>query len=301
MDVSVVLTTYNGKRYIEELLDSLRTQSKQIDELLVCDDGSTDGTPEIVRKYILKYSLPWTVQVNEANKGWKKNFRDGILQVTGNYVFPCDQDDIWEQKKIEKMITVLESEPEILLLSSDYAPLYEIGGKIVEEFESTSSKLEKVVFDSHYASGNRPGCVMAIKRDLLEKIKVIWQDWYPHDAFLWTCATFCEGCYILHEPLIRYRRHATNTTNHVTRDKNAVVLSLKRNLFLVKWMLQQSDQITEEKEVILYRFNEYIKLRLALIENGNIASFFRLFKYREFYRSLKQELGDLYLMIQKNE
>ena len=299
MDVSVVLTTYNGKKYIKELLDSLRLQTKPIDELLVCDDGSTDGTPEIIQKYIEKYQLPWKVQVNTINKGWKQNFRDGILQVNGDFVFPCDQDDIWEHDKVEKMFDEMSKCDDILLLSSDYAPLYENGGKTVEEFEENSSLLEKVKFDSHFATGNRPGCVMAIRRELLEKIRVLWQDWYPHDAFLWTCATFYEGCYIFHEPLIRYRRHAANTTNHVTRDKAAVVLSLKRNVILTNWFIKHTESNQKEKLNIIINFNKFLELRLLLLENKKLTCFFKLFKYRNFYRSIKQEFGDLYLMMKK--
>lgn len=299
MDVSVVLTTYNGKKYIEELLDSLRLQTKPVDELLVCDDGSTDGTPEIIQRYIEKYQLPWKVQINAINKGWRKNFRDGILQVGGDFVFPCDQDDIWEQDKIEKMFAEMSRCDDILLLSSDYAPLYENGGKTVEEFSGNLCSLDKVKFDSHFASGNRPGCVMGIRREFLEKIKDLWQDWYPHDAFLWTCATFYEGCYILHEPLIRYRRHAANTTNHVTRDKAAVIQSLKRNIILTKWMLKQNESNQKEKHNIINSFNKFLELRLSLLEGKSLTCFFKLFKYRDFYRSIKQELGDLYLMIKK--
>jgi glycosyltransferase involved in cell wall biosynthesis len=300
MHVSVVLTTYNGKKYIEELLDSLRMQTKTIDELLVCDDGSNDGTPELITDYIIKYALPWKVQVNTINKGWKKNFRDGILQARGDIVFPCDQDDIWELDKIEKMTQVMAEQSDILLLSSDYAPLYEHGGRKVEEFYSHRELIEKVTFDSHFALGNRPGCVMAIRRKLLEKVNGIWQDWYPHDAFLWTCAAFLEGCYIIHQPLIRYRRHSSNTTNHATRNKEAVVLSLRRNINLSEWMLNENLNVNSEtKKIIIKRFREFAKLRLDLIANKKVKNFFILFRYREYYRSMKQEIGDIYLMLKK--
>ena len=80
MTTSVVLTTYNGMRYIEPLLDSLRLQSQRIDEVLIFDDGSTDETIEFIQHYIRRYDLiRWSATVNKVNKGWKKNFKDGIL------------------------------------------------------------------------------------------------------------------------------------------------------------------------------------------------------------------------------
>ena len=53
MKISVVMATYNGERFLREQLDSIRNQTRQADELIICDDGSTDGTVELVRKYII--------------------------------------------------------------------------------------------------------------------------------------------------------------------------------------------------------------------------------------------------------
>lgn len=300
MNVSVVLTTYNGKKYIEVLLDSLKQQTKEIDELLIYDDGSTDGTPEFIRQYILANNLSWKVHINEINKGWKQNFRDGILQANGDLVFPCDQDDIWEINKIERMVKIMEEVPTILLLSTDYSPIYEIGGQTVGHFKGENGKLEKVIFNSHFASAHRPGCVMAIRRELIERARKIWENWYPHDAFLWTLAVFFGGCYILHEPLICYRRHLGNATNRMTRNRREVILSLKRNYILAEWMLNtQVEAIDVSRLKIIGKYKVYAKLRLELLENRKITNFFRLFIYAEFYKSLKQEFGDLYLLFQR--
>lgn len=78
--ISVILSTYNGKRYLRELMDSLRNQTRQPDEVLVSDDASSDGTVELVRSYIEEYGLTsWRVIENTKNIGWKANFKRGIL------------------------------------------------------------------------------------------------------------------------------------------------------------------------------------------------------------------------------
>lgn len=298
MEVSVVLTTYNGEKYLLELLDSLRTQTWAIDEVIICDDGSTDNTAVLVTKYIKEYQLNnWKMIINHPNKGWKKNFRDGILMARGEFVFPCDQDDVWKNNKIERMVSVMSQNKEIMLLSSDYQTIYEAGGKKVEEATNIDQKLEKVPFDYHFAIGNRPGCVMCVRRPLIEAVRPIWEDWYPHDAFLWTSAIFMDGCYILHEPLINYRRHSENTTNHVTRNKKAVLLSLKRNSHLVDLQLESNH--SEEDMRLLMKYKEYAKMRLELLEEKKVINFFKLIPYKRFYRSLKQELGDLCFLISK--
>lgn len=215
-------------------------------------------------------------------------------------VFPCDQDDVWERDKIEKMSAFMEENENIQLLSSEYLPIYEAGGQVVETAEKYDSSLEKIPFDSHFSSGNKPGCVMCIRRGLIEKTRSIWEDWYPHDAFLWTMAIFLDGCYVIHEPLIRYRRHAGNTTNHVTRDKSAVILSLKRNKNLVQWVMNSQNILyCEKEEKLLENFLTYADLRLELLEKKKLSNFFKLFNYRVFYRTYRQELGDLYLATMK--
>lgn len=300
MKVSVVLTTYNGEKYLYELLDSLRNQTHKPEEVLICDDGSSDKTRKMLVEYIEKYHLDgWKPIFNSPNKGWKKNFRDGIQLAKNDLIFPCDQDDIWEKDKIEKMAAIMEKDESIQLLSSDYLPIYEAGGQTVETVNGKDQGIEKISFDSHFASGNKPGCVMCIRRNLVEKTHNMWEDWYPHDAFLWTMSIFMDGCYVIHEPLIRYRRHAGNTTNHVTRDKNAVVLSLKRNKNLVQWALNNKQILRDGELEILKEFLTYADLRLDLLEEKKLSNFFKLFSYRQFYRTFKQELGDLYLAIMK--
>lgn len=73
--VSVVMATYNGEKYIETQLASIRSQTHQPDEVLICDDGSTDATVALVAAFIDRYQLHnWTVEVNPHNLGWKRNF-----------------------------------------------------------------------------------------------------------------------------------------------------------------------------------------------------------------------------------
>ena len=74
MTATIVLSTYNGEKFITEQLDSLRLQTRPADEVLISDDCSTDSTPQIVKDYIQKYKLSgWHFEQNEKNSGWKKN------------------------------------------------------------------------------------------------------------------------------------------------------------------------------------------------------------------------------------
>ncbi len=107
MKISVVMTTYNGKKHIYEQLCSLANQTRKPDQLLIFDDCSTDDTVSIVKRFIeMKNLCNWKIIENESNLGWRKNFMFGLLKAEGDYIFPCDQDDIWSEDKIEKMTDI---------------------------------------------------------------------------------------------------------------------------------------------------------------------------------------------------
>ena len=128
MKVSIVLCSYNGEKYIEEQLDSLRVQTRPADEVMIFDDRSTDRTVKIVQDFIRKYELSgWSIEVNSENKGWKRNFMEGMQKASGDLIFPCDQDDVWMMNKIEKMSEIIEKNNNILLLTANYKSSYFCG------------------------------------------------------------------------------------------------------------------------------------------------------------------------------
>ena len=116
------MTTYNGEKYVEEQLDSIRVQTRKADEVLIFDDQSSGKTVKIIQNYIGDNKLNnWKIPVNAVNKGWRKNFFEGIQETSGDVIFLCNQDDIWVSDKIEKMVQFLEQNEKISVLASDYS------------------------------------------------------------------------------------------------------------------------------------------------------------------------------------
>ncbi|MBQ4143989.1 MAG: glycosyltransferase [Thermoguttaceae bacterium] len=118
---SVALITFNGAKYLQEQLDSLTKQTVLPDELVVCDDGSTDATMEILHRFAETAPFPVRIFQNEKNLGFVGNFRKTFFLCEKEVTFFCDQDDIWLPEKMEKMLSVFEREPEVdLVLSYDH-------------------------------------------------------------------------------------------------------------------------------------------------------------------------------------
>lgn len=102
MTVSVCMGIYNGEKYIEEQLDSILRQTRRAEEVILCDDCSTDRTVEIVRLFIEKHGLgeSWRLCCNKENRGYPGNFYYAMSLCAGDVVFLADQDDIWAETKL---------------------------------------------------------------------------------------------------------------------------------------------------------------------------------------------------------
>jgi glycosyltransferase involved in cell wall biosynthesis len=113
------MTTYNGEKFLQEQLDSFLEQTKLPDELVVCDDGSTDASLHILEKFQNRAPFLVKIYCNVQNLGSTKNFEKAIRLCSGEVIFLSDQDDVWLPKKVERLTAVLEEHPEYSYIFSD--------------------------------------------------------------------------------------------------------------------------------------------------------------------------------------
>lgn len=104
MKISVALCTYNGEKFIHKQIDSILNQTLNVDEIIVCDDLSSDSTLAILNTYKDKYPSLFKIFVNESNLKSNKNFEKALSLTTGDYIFFSDQDDLWHTDKVLKTI-----------------------------------------------------------------------------------------------------------------------------------------------------------------------------------------------------
>jgi glycosyltransferase involved in cell wall biosynthesis len=113
MKISVAMTTYNGARYLRDQLDSIFAQTRVPDELIVCDDRSTDATPELLREYSARAPFPMRLVFNEQRLGSTKNFEQAIRLCTGDIIALSDQDDVWYPHKLATIERRFEADPDV--------------------------------------------------------------------------------------------------------------------------------------------------------------------------------------------
>jgi len=113
--VSVVLAAYNATWCIERALDSVMCQTAPVAEVVLCDDGSTDGTPELVeRRYGMRVRV---LRLPHRNAAAARS--EGLAAARADWLAFMDADDWWEPNKIERQLGFIESHPDIAWISSD--------------------------------------------------------------------------------------------------------------------------------------------------------------------------------------
>lgn len=308
MKTSVVISAYNGKRYIIEQLESIRQQSQPVDEVLIADDCSTDGTPELVQAYIDQHHLAgWHVEVNTVNKGWRRNFMEAMWASTGDVVFSCDQDDLWHPDKVKLMTATLTAHPEISLLTSNYDEFFPDGKHRLAPWPKQTGLFE-VPLKRNYMLVKAPGCTYAIRRSLLDVAKKYWQPDYPHDALLWRLSQFNHGLYALAQPLLRWRKHETSAFAKESKDLKTIgakqawiKVANAANETLREYVRNEVPGDTRHQQAILARTSEWLKRRQRFYDVQKIVSGLALLPYWSSYPRIRQYPGDWYLIFIKKK
>lgn len=221
--ISVAMATYNGEKYIRQQLDTIASQTYLPCELVVCDDGSSDGTLDVVRDFSSTVSFPVRIFSNENNLGFANNFLKCASLCTGEWIAFCDQDDIWLPQKLETIKNVIGKSSEDLVL------VYHAAELVNEGLESLGRKLPVIDRDQvtpvagHSGFWFVGGCVMCFKSMLILDIDSSlrprdnyqfnqgWRagkyPWMPHDKWVCLLANISGEVAAVAQVLSLYRRH----------------------------------------------------------------------------------------------
>lgn len=302
MKISIVMSTYNGEKFILEQLESLKQQTCQIDEVLINDDCSTDNTFLIIESFIRSNNLKnWSLTQNQINNGWKVNFWNLTKKAKGDIIFFCDQDDIWMNNKVERMISEMSKNDKIELLMCNYYPYYEtkkiqkISNKILNEMKN-DNKVNKIRLNKNFLFVNRPGCTYAFKKNFFYECDDIWNPNMGHDALLWYSGIIMNKAYILDEPLIEWRRNSSSTTT-VNLNQNILkykyqekLTNLKNNIDFLNVVINDEffyDNKVTNKKLLIETLDDN-KRWYSFMKNKNVLKAFKEINTAQNFRSSKK-------------
>lgn len=303
MTFSIVMSTYNGTEFLVEMMDSIRLQTRKADEVLIFDDCSKDDTVDIVAAYIKKYDLKaWKIERNATNKGWKRNFMDGLWKAEGDIILPCDQDDIWMNNKLEDIERVFLDYPEIGLLTTNCIAFFDNGSESIRP-EKEDGIIKQQMPHMDFFEVKYPGCTYAVRKEIVQLSKMYWEEDFPHDAILWRMAVYLGSAYSYNKSLIRWRKHSTST--YTVESVKSKTYAAKRKwldyaeralLSILRFTEEQNVKDKEAKQRIIKTNMDAIKLRKAYYDKPSIIKAVRLVKYLKQYPRKRQLLGDWYLV-----
>lgn len=210
--ISIAIATYNGARFLREQLDSLYAQTQLPDEVVVCDDASTDGTIDILEEYHNRYGLKYFV--NETGLGCNQNFIKAFSLCEGDFICICDQDDIWLPTKIEtvyRAIRSLDNSKPQCVSSLRYD--IDVDGNIIGEVNAPLSEGWQATFLTYSRS---QGCTMIMNRpltdfvvSLVDQHPDLMQQMYYDELVAYTAVVKGEK-HNLSDKLMYYRHHDAN-------------------------------------------------------------------------------------------
>jgi hypothetical protein len=218
--LSIVMCTYNGSAFLQQQLDSLLAQTRLPDEIVIGDDASVDATPALLQRFAERaraQGIDVQVQLNPRNCGYVENFSEGLRRATGDILFLCDQDDVWQPAKLEQMAACFEADPSLLLLHSD-ARLVDgkgdpLGCSLFTALAMTAGELQAIhagnAFDVVLRRSFVTGATAAFRRELVELALPVGAGWI-HDEWLAAVAAAVGRLDVVDASLIDYRQHGAN-------------------------------------------------------------------------------------------
>ena len=218
--ISIALCTFNGTTYLREQWNSLLAQEWLPSELVVSDDGSTDGTLALVRKLAQTAPFPVTILANTTPLGYNGNFGQAIAACTGDLIFLCDQDDAWLPHKTRTLAGYLLTHPHhdvvfgnATIADTSLTPTDKQFWDVVRFGASDQQEWQSGKAMHVLLNGNRVmGCAMAFRESFRARALPIPTDvpgGYVYDGWLALVAAATNQIGFVAEPLQLYRTHPT--------------------------------------------------------------------------------------------
>jgi glycosyltransferase involved in cell wall biosynthesis len=215
--IGIVLATYNGEKYLSQMLDSLLAQIRPADFIVAVDDGSTDNTASILESY--KDRLPLQIHRFPKNQGHRAAFAKSLELAQpqlgeNDMIALADQDDIWLPQKLQLLEDSLQQTDANLVFGD--AQLIDGEGKIIgESWRKTSGVPEHLSLRAILTGfTNVTGCMTLFKAKLLQQILPIPEQVAVHDQWITFCASAeaknDNGVKSINVPIIQYRIHGQN-------------------------------------------------------------------------------------------
>lgn len=244
--ISVCIATYNGSRYIKEQVDSILMQLGGRDEIVVCDDQSTDDTLSILEGY---GDPRIRVIRNPERLGYVRNFEKALRHARGRYIFLSDQDDIWIPGRAKKMLSIFEERPHVGLVASNFDKIDSQGKFIGHALGLSQLGRSRFLQIIRILLGRAPyfGCTFVLRREFLKDCLPIPPRIESHDIWMALVGNARGKIFNLVEPTLLHRIHGANVT---TKKRRALGVIFRSRLVFIHALIGRMFFLVANKERI---------------------------------------------------
>lgn len=291
--IAILLSTYNGEKYLDKLLTSLMQQTYQKFFLYIFDDGSTDNTVNIICDWIDRF--PDKIKLIKAppTHNPKINYFNLLESVEADYYMFCDQDDIWCENKVDVYYkTVMkESTNTPLLIHSDLMLIDENDKTINKSYiKQQKIKPKKECFNRMLIQNSITGCTILINKRLrnLALRSTDYENIIMHDWWLGLIANKYGKVVFIDKQLIKYRQHSNNVIGAMPYfDLSTIISNIKKHTYNINFAKTQR----QAKEFVMCfdENNDSLALRYSELHKENkIYRILFYFRYKVLkYGALK--------------
>ena len=259
--ISAIIATFNGEKYVLELLESIANQTHRVDEIVVCDDCSSDDTLNILQRFKLEYpDLNIKIFKNKYQLGIQKNFSKAIKLSTGDLVFLADQDDIWHDNKVQTILNAYINSNSSYIISNM---------NILDMAEGIKKFTWAELMENNYGitkSHVMNGCAVAATKKFFRSCLPI-PPGKGHDVWFAYCAKRLKTRLFLDKPLMDYRVNPQGLTSYVLVDnlvlsKNKKELQVHNNLnVLIK---SKNPLVLIRTKLFIHTYFIFVKIKFKL-------------------------------------
>lgn len=271
--ISIALCTYNGTAHLPAQWQSLLEQELLPDEVVICDDQSTDGTIELLTELAAKAPFAVRILENPVRLGSNKNFERALSACTGDLIYICDQDDFWLPEKIATMTQYMTQHPDTQVAFCD-------AWVTDEHLENYQNRVwEAVRFDSIaqdrwrsgesmevLLDGNRVmGCATVLRRSYLKQVLPIPTDLpgdYIYDGWIALVAAASNCISYINKPLQLYRTHVQQQIGvRASEAQQAIMLRdrfTRHRARKLAPLQQKQDQLTKLNQLLAERLPTHV-------------------------------------------
>lgn len=293
--ISIVLATYNGQKYILEQLNSINRQTRVVDEVIISDDGSCDNTKIIVLDYIEKNKLTnWYFVDNVLNHGVTNNFINVIKKTTGDIIFLCDQDDVWELNKVERILSCFD-DTSVLGVVSRIRYINGCGELINQSTVYTSNSNHYINFCELSCVCSYLGMSSAFRKCVIDNVNEEFMRMTAHDWALMVTACNWGKLIYLGEILQSYRIHGDNASviKEGTSRNNRLSLICRQ----MKILEETKKYIENNKEMLstIILYHDFLCKRYSwIIRKKRLIILFNIARYKRLGYTMRNILADIF-------